>query len=310
MTGLKYAAARGVVWNLAQTAASRLLSLVVFVILARMIDRSAFGAVALATAVNGFGELLVSQGYGEFITQSPTLNQKHLDTAFWLNLAIGLVLTVVIAAGATPLAAAFAEPSVAPIVRWLSLSLFIRSLTVVPTALLGRELNFRTLTMRSIVAAAIAGAAGIIAALAGCGIYSLVIQLLVGDLAAAATLWGATHFRPRAEISREALRDLARYGAPIFGAGVLGFATRRVDILIILGSLGLSTLGVYTAAQRVFQIAQQVLNKSTESVAFSTLSRVVNVEERRRQAFYKVIEVTAALCFPAYAGLAIVSEPA
>src|SRR5688500_8908445 len=136
MKGLKNASARGVAWNLAQNLASRLLGLIVFAILARMLDRSAFGAIALALAITAFAELLVTQGYGEFITQSPDLSPQHLDTAFWFNTALGLALTLVIAIAAEPLSVAFAEPSVAPAVRWLSLSVVIRSLTVVPTGLL------------------------------------------------------------------------------------------------------------------------------------------------------------------------------
>jgi PST family polysaccharide transporter len=102
---------------------------------------------------------------------------------------------------------------------------------------------------------------------------------------------------------------MTAFGAPIIGATLLSFVSRRFDPLIVGGVLGLATLGVYSMAQRVFQISLQVINKSTTDVAFSALSRLSDSEERRRRAFYRVIELTAVLCFPVYVGLALVAKP-
>lgn len=309
MSELKRASARGVAWNLIQNLAGRLLGLIVVAILGRMLDRSAFGAVALALAITGFAELIVNQGYGEYITQRPALDDEHLDSAFWFNGALGLLLTLVIMIGADPIAQQFAEASVAPIVRWISLSLLLRSLSVVPTGLLVRTLRFRSLSLRNVVASAIGGVAGITAAALGMGIYSLVIQILVGDLAATTILWTATDWRPGTRFSIKCVRELSAFGAPIFGASMLGFVSRRLDAMFVVGALGLTTLGVYSMGQRVYQIASQILNKSSDEVAFSALARLSESADRRRQAFYRVIEVTAALCFPCYVGLAIVALP-
>src|ERR1041385_7563388 len=87
---LKHDSARGVAWNLAQNLIARLLALVVVAILGRLIDKSAFGVIALALVVNSFAELVINQGFGEFITQSQSLDDEHLDTAFWLNMLVGI----------------------------------------------------------------------------------------------------------------------------------------------------------------------------------------------------------------------------
>ena len=163
--------------------------------------------------------------------------------------------------------------------------------------------------MRSIFASTIGGAAGVAAAFAGLGIYSLVIQLLVGDFTATAVLWRATEWRPGRRLSRKSFRELSTFGTPIIAATLLAFVSRRLDTVIVGGALGLALLGVYSMAQRVYQIALQIINKSTVDVTFSALSRLGESEDRRRQAFYKVIELTAVLCFPTYVGLAVIAEP-
>ena len=309
MKDLKHASTRGVAWNLLQNIVSRLLALAVVAILSRLLDRSAFGGIALALAITTFAELFVNQGFGEFITQTPELDDEHLDTAFWFNIATGAVLTAIIAACAQPLANALDDPSAASVIQWLSLSLLIRSFAVVPAGLLSRNLKFRSLSMRSVIASAIGGLAGIVSALSGLGVYSLVVQVLVGDLSSTAILWGATDWRPGRRFSRRSLRQLSAFGTPVIGAALLGFVSRRLDTIIVGGALGLALLGVYSMAQRVFQIALQVVNKSTTDVAFSALSRLGASDDNRRHAFYRVVELTGALCFPTYVGLAIVAEP-
>jgi O-antigen/teichoic acid export membrane protein len=309
MKDLKQASARGAAWNLLQNLISRVLGLVVVAILSRLLDKNAFGGVALALAITSLAELLINGGYGEFITQTAKLDDEHLDTAFWFNAIGGGVLAGAIAASAGPLATAFGDADAAPVIQWTALSLAVRALGVVPAGLLVRELKFRTLSLRSVVASVIGGAAGIIAAFAGMGVFSLVIQLLVGDIAATAILWRATEWRPGRRLSKRALRDMSAFGTPLIAATLLGFVSRRLDAVIVAGAIGLASLGVYTLAQRVYQIALQVLNKSSVEVVFSALSRLAHTEDARRQAFLRVVELTAVLCFPAYIGLAVAAEP-
>lgn len=309
MKDLKHASARGVAWNLLQNIVSRLLALLVVAILSRILDRSAFGGIALALAITTFAELFVNQGFGEFITQTPKLEDEHLDTAFWFNIATGAIFAGVIAMCAHPLAIALDEASAASVIQWLSLSLLIRSFAVVPAGVLLRNLRFRSLSMRSVVASAVGGVAGIATALSGFGVYSLVIQVLVGDLASVVILWGATDWRPGLRFSKRTLRELSQFGTPIIGATLIGFVSRRLDTVIVGSVLGLALLGVYSMAQRVYQIVLQVVNKSTTDVTFSALSRLSDSEENRRRAIYRVIELTGALCFPTYVGLAVIAEP-
>lgn len=305
---LRRASIHGVKWSLVQNLAGRLLSLVVVAVIGRILDRSAFGVIALAMTITTFGELLTNQGYSTFIAQAKELAAEHLDAAFWLSIVIGATLAGIIVIGAAPLAAMFAEPSVGPIVQLLSLSLVIRSLSVVPSGLMVRNLNFRSLSLRSLIAAGIAGIAGITAALSGLGTYSLVLQVLLADVISAIVLWHATDWRPRFRLSKGRIGELTRFGAPIFASAIVGFVVRKLDTVIVLNALGLVSLGIYVMGQRIVQVVMQVLYKSYDTVVFSSLSRITE-PARRELAFREAVEMVATLCFPAFVGLAIAAEP-
>ena len=309
MKDLGHASARGVAWNLIQNLSSRLISLLIVAVLGRMLDKSAFAAIALGLAIGLFAEILMTGGYVEFIAQRPQLTPEHFDTAFLFNVGLGLGFAGITVLFARPLATAFADESIAPIVRWLSLSLVIRSVCVVPMGILTREMNFRALSLRTLVGSLISGVAGLVAAFAGLGVYALVLQVLVADFSAALLLWYATNWRPRWRFDPSKLRELIDFGLPVIGASILNNAARRADTFVVGAALGLTQLGIYGMGQRVFQIATQILNKSSDAVVLSALARLADDPARRRQAFYTSVQLTAALCFPLYVGLAIAAEP-
>jgi len=304
------ASARGVVWNLVQNLSSRLISLLIVAVLGRMLDKSAFAAIALGLALGVFAEILMTGGYVEFIAQRPNLTNEHFDTAFMFNVGLGAALAGLTIAFAKPLAAAFSDESIAPIVRWLSLSLVIRSTCVVPMGILTREMNFRALSLRTLVASIVSGVAGLIAAFAGMGVYTLVLQVLLADFTATALLWHSTKWRPSWRFYPARFRELLDFGLPVIGASILNNAARRADTFIVGASLGLVPLGLYGMGQRVFQIATVILNKSSDAVVLSALARLADDHARRRQAFYTAVELTAVTCFPLYVGLAIAANPA
>jgi len=307
-TDLKRAAASGVLWNLFQNFVGRVLGLLVMALLARWLDEAAFGAIAIALSVTALAELLINQGYGDFVAQRAELTPEHLDTAFWINIIGSGTLTALIVVFAPWIAVGLDAPRLEDVIVMLSPTLVLRAASVVPSGLLVREMKFRSLSLRSIISALVGGIAGVVCAIQGLGMYSLVVQVLGGEIAAALLLWGAAHWRPGLRVSRAALRDIMSFGTPLFAAGLLSFASRRLDAAIIGGTLGISQLGVYAMAQRTYQTATQIVNKSADAVAFSAFARLANDPERRSAALVRSAELTAVICLPLYAGMAIVAD--
>lgn len=305
---LASASARGVRWNVVQNLAARLGSLVVVSVLTRILDRSAFGVVAIAGSLTVALDVLANQGLGDYIVQRETLDEVHVGTAFWMNAISGLLVASLFAASAPAIAASFAEPRLEIVVYGFAITMVLRAASVVPTALLSRRLEFRSISMRSVLAAVVGGGVGIVAALAGLREGSLVLQSLAADAVALATLWVAARFRPPLRWSMPVARELLHFGLPIVGAALLAYAARRLDTLLIGGGLGAATLAAYALAQRIFEVVGTVVRKSGDGVAMSAFSRVEGVEARR-DALYMATELAGAASFPVYLGLVAVSRP-
>src|SRR5262249_41217868 len=117
---LKTQVAHGLKWQMTNIFGRQVLSLVVIAILTRLLDKSAFGILALVSVYISFVSLLAEQGIGTAVVQKKDLSAAHLNGAFWFNLACASVLCVATLLLAGPVAAALREPLVGPLLRWSS----------------------------------------------------------------------------------------------------------------------------------------------------------------------------------------------
>jgi O-antigen/teichoic acid export membrane protein len=176
--------ARGVAWAGASNWGGQLLSFCAYTALARLLDPHAFGQVAIASVYLAFIQLIVTQGFGTAIIQRDDLQDEHLDSAFWIAMATAAFFCLLSLLLTRTIACLFHEPSVAPVIGWLSLSLFFYALSSIPTAILTRALNFRAIAVRSLAATGVGGMVGVAMAWLGWGVWSLVGQWLVGAVLA------------------------------------------------------------------------------------------------------------------------------
>ena len=301
---LRQRAAKGVVWSVIQKWGRAAVSIVTFVILSRLLAPEAFGLVALASAFTVFIELFLDQGFGAAIVQRVELEPEHLDTAFWINILTGILLTVGLIAVSGFVAAIFEEPRLAAVLRWLSISFVLSALSSTQISILQRKLAFKNLAARSLVATVVGGTVGIGMAFAGFGVWSLVGQALVTNLAGAIVLWRASDWRPGFNVSMKHYKELFNFGVSIVGNHALTVMIRRSDDLLIGYFLGPTMLGFYTIGYHLLVVIIRLVTEVTNSVAFPTFSRIQHQPERLQRAFYKVTRYTSLFAFPVFIGLA------
>lgn len=305
--GLQRRVARGLTWTVANTWGEQLLNLVVFVVLARLLTPADFGLVALAAVFVAFAQLLVDQGLGDALIQRRELTRSHIDTAFWVAMATGGLLTLTGQVLAGPIAGLLEEPDLEPILRVLSLSFLLAALSSIQLALLRRELRFRSLALRAITAAIGGGAIGILLAALGYGAWALVGQQLGAATVSVLALWTVSPWRPGRHLSLVQFRELFSYGANVVGSDILTFFSRNTDNLLIGVVLGPVPLGLYAVGYRLLNVSQVMLVNVARMIAFPALARLQHDAERMRRAYFRVTRAAGLLILPGYVGLALVA---
>jgi PST family polysaccharide transporter len=298
---------RGVAWTSIANLGGQLISFVVYIGLARMLSPRAFGLVAIAGIYIAFIQVFVTQGFSSAIIQRKDLAEQHLNSAFWIAIATASFFCGLSLLLADTIAHSFREPTVAPIIKWLSLSFMLYALSAVPTALLNRELRFGTLAIRSLLAIGAGGATGLVLALMGAGVWSLVGQQLVGATLGCLCLWWAVPWRPRLQVSIPHLRDLYRFSISLTGNELLWFFSQKSDQTVVGYSWGSLALGPYSIASRVVNLLHDATVGPSQSVVFPALSRLQSDSAKLASALYRFCEISSFVLLPLFIGLAAVA---
>jgi Membrane protein involved in the export of O-antigen and teichoic acid len=270
---LKRTALVTALWSMGESWGMKIVSAGVFLLLARLIEPSAFGLAALAQVYLMAVQTISDQGLTTALIQRETIEEAHKDSAFWANLGVGLALMILTIAFAGPLADLYGEPRLAPVLRWYSLAPLLTSVSVVQIGLARRELRFRDLALRQTASALIGGAVGVAMAFAGMGVWALVGQ---GSSARrwVVILWAIVAWRPRFAFSRRHFADLFGFGFNVLATNLLRILGGQADRLLLGFYFGATEVGYYSVAQRLVSIITDFVAGSTERAVVPLFSRI------------------------------------
>jgi PST family polysaccharide transporter len=282
---------------------------VVTFILAAIVGPSTFGLVAMAMVYVAFVQMLVRQGMIPALVQRRQLDQEHVNSAFWMILGTGTVLT----AGSILLSGWWAAlnrtPDLEPVINALSVVVILQSLIVVPEALLSRQMDFRGLALRANSAALLGGVVGLALAVTGFGVWALVAQHIVKAVVDVIVLWRLTEWRPGLTFHWRAAKDLFGFSLNATVAGFGDFVNSRVDALVIGLFFGPTAVGLYRLAARLVDLVVEVTVRSFHAVALPELSRLQDDRRQFADRIRRMINSSALIGLPGLAILAGASEP-
>lgn len=304
---LKRKTAKSILWTVVRIGSDYLFSFVVFAVLARKLGPEAFGVFALAAAFAEVVRVLPTAGLTSALQRAREVSGEMADTIFWASLGVAVVGAAGLALTAEPLATAVGEPAVAPLLVALGLTLPVTAAGGTHIGLMLREFGHKAMATRSVVSNVLGGAAGLTAAWAGWGAWSLVAQRGVTELAGTAMAWQAYHWLPGRTFSPRVLRELAGYSFSMTYAQVLFVVLVRVQDVIIGRFLGTAAVGVYRTAWRTVDLIGQGVITPFAQVALPTLGQLQDDLPAFRKAYLRITGVCAVVAFPAIVGFAVLA---
>jgi PST family polysaccharide transporter len=301
------AATRGLFWSAAAGASSKVVAVASTFVLARLLDREAFGVAAYALTVTTLLEVLRGMGIGQALIYYPR-DQRRTETAFWLIVANGVALGL-ISILVAPLMGLFYRDARAPgVIRMLALYFPLLSLGQVIDVELRKDLRFgRRFGPELSRALAKAGVAVALAA-AGAGYWSLVTAQIAGAAAWSAVLLAIAPWRPRFAFDREEAKHLLGYGKHMVAVALLAAVALRADHLVVGRFLGPAPLGVYTIAFTMPAFLFQA-SGGLSQVLFPAYALLERDRDRLRSAALRTLRLAGAVFVPAGVGLGLVAEP-
>lgn len=309
MPTLKQKTLAAVAWNGIQNYGTLCVSFTSNLVLIRLLTPADFGTAGILSILVAFANTVIDGGFNSALIQKKRLVSEDADTVFIWNLIFSIVLLFVLVISAHTIENYFMIPGLAQLLRVGSILLIINSLGSVQTALLTKELNFKSLAIRRLVGATIGAIVGIIMAYNGWGVWSIVYRDIIGGAIGCILLWTLSSWRPHLRFSRTSFRALFKFGLFIFISNILYTIYQNIQGFIIGKAYSATELGYYSQAKKLQEIPISGTSSVITSVMFPVFASVSDNREYHRQLVRKNMRIISFVFSPIILFLICIANP-
>jgi O-antigen/teichoic acid export membrane protein len=308
---LKAKAARGSLMLTSAMLIQRPLNMVGMVIIARLLDPSHFGMVAMAMLLMTSSYLVVDLGMGPALIQTGVDHNKVTFPALAVTLVCGALLWLLVYVFAAPLAAWLGNGEVAPVIRTLSALIGLEALVTIPDALLRKELRFGRVSLLSLSMELTNTLVTVLLALAGFGVWSLVYGRLVAATLKTVLAWlfcpGWEWLNPAHWEWRRTI-EMMRYGISTTAGGLVAYFHGNWDDWLVGRIFGSGALGFYRQAYDLSNGTLASLSRGViNGVFFPSYTRILDDRARLTRIYIKSLRFVLLLMTPMALGLFVVA---
>ena len=298
----------GMVWSTIQRFGKMGIAFIANLVMARLLTPEDYGAIGILMVFIALSMVFIDAGFGNALIQKTNPTKEDYSTIFYFNLIISCSIFLVLFFSAPYIAFFYNMEMLSDLLRVLSLVLILNALSLIQDCRLRKELNFKVLSIATIVSATIGAIAGIYAAVIGYGVWSLVIYNLVEAFVRTVVLWTFCRWWPTLCFSWNSIKELFGYGGFLLANSLL-FTLRRNAIAMFMGKLyHASDLGNYAQAKKLEEVPVSAVQNIIGQVTFPLFASVKNNSQQLKIVQKKGNILLAFLCVPLMVLLALLSH--
>lgn len=299
----------GMIWSGLERFGYAFIAFLSNLFLARLLTPEDFGLIGMITVFVSVATVIVDGGFTAALIQKREIRWEDYSTAFYINLVFALVLYAILYFSAPFIARFYAEDSLSPLLRVLGVVLITNALSVVQIAKVKRELNFRYLSVVTILSSLVGCVFGIACAFCSMGVWSLVVQTLTISGARCGVLIVSSSWRPSFVFSWKAVKEQFGFGSMVLFSNLTDTIYTNSISLIVGKTFSSQTLGLYTQARALESVPNNTLTAIVNQVTFPVFSRLQDDAGKLLAGVRKVARCLAWMNFPLMILLILVAEP-
>lgn len=296
------------IWRFAERSGAQLVAFIVSVVLARILEPTAYGTIALITVFTSIMQVFVDSGLGNALIQKKDADDLDFSTVFYTNIVFCVLLYGLIFV--TSLIAAFYNDlSMTPYIRVLGLTVLISGVKNIQQAYVSKKMLFRKFFMATIGGTVVAGIAGVVMALKGFGVWALVAQHVINIFIDTLILWITVRWRPHRKFSITRLRGLFSYGWKLLLSSLIDTAYNDLRQLIIGKMYGPEDLAYYNKGRQFPNLIVTNVNSAIDSVLFPVMAQAQDDKKRVKKMTQRAIKTSVYIMAPLMMGMAFIATP-
>jgi O-antigen/teichoic acid export membrane protein len=308
---LKQQSVSGVKWTTISTVFIAVSGVLRISILARFLEKTDFGLMALVVFVMGFMNLFMNMGLPTAILHRQNITDEEYSSVYWLNIGFSAFLYLLLL-GLTPIIASiYNQEELNILLPLMGSGILLMALGGLFKTIEQKFLHFKFISLTEITGALISLLFAIFLAVKGYGVYTLVYSALLNYLIlnTAFLIKGLRKVKVRFHFSFNETKPFLRIGSFQVGGQIINYFNRDIDILIIGKFFGAEILGGYSLAKQLVFRPAQIINPILTKVAAPVLARFQKDSSRLKENYLKLLNIVSTINIPAYFLIIILAEP-
>ena len=306
---LKSQAINGIKWTTFSTIIVAILQLLQLAILARFLEPSAFGLMALVMVVIGFSQAFLDMGISNAIIHKQKITHEQLSTLYWVNVLGGFILFIIVTLIAPFVAEFYKEPELTNLILIVSLTFLIQPFGQQFMILWQKEMRFSEIAKIDILNKFISLVISVYLAYKSYGVYALVYGTLAGTISQTMQFLyiGLKEHKPSFVFRLSEVKEFMGFGLYQMGEKTINYFNTQIDVILVGKLLGTEALGIYSIAKQLIMRPAQIVNPIISKVTFSTMAKMQDDTVRLKNIYLKTINYLSSVNFPIYAFLLIMA---
>ncbi|ACU06799.1 probable succinoglycan transport protein [Flavobacteriaceae bacterium 3519-10] len=295
ISDLKNESVSGGMWSMLGQVINFSVQILGTMVLARVLFPEDYGLIAVVGTFTGFVAVFRDMGLTTATIQADNLDDSLFSNIFFINLFVGLLLTIIFA-------------STAPLVQWFynddrlllvtivsAFQFFLGSLSAQLLALLKRSMNFKIIFITQLISSVSGVVFSVFAAYLGFGYWALVIGPLFSSWFLFIYLFFLFRWIPNKPVWDPRIKSILHFGKHITTFEVVNYLSRNLDNILIAKFFGIASLGIYNKAYTLLMMPINQIRSPLMNVALPALSTLKNENLKFSNYYLNFISVLTVL---------------
>ena len=296
-------------WRFLERFGAYIVSFIISVVLARILDPDTYGVVALMTVVIAFLDVFVTGGFANSLIHDKNATDKDFNTILIFNTIFSLALYVALFFTSPLIAAYYEKPILTWLIRVAGVSLLINGIKNLQYAYVAKKLQFKKFFFATLGGTIASGVIGIIMALRGLGPWALVVQGVANHFIDSLILWFVIRWKPKFQFSFQLFKKHFSFGWKILVYKIIYNISNSVRQLAIGKKYTESDLAFYNRGKTYPNMIGQNVYNSVNSVMYPVLAKTQDDYKRFNEILAKALKINIFVMLPICVGMFCVAEP-
>ncbi len=286
------------IWQFSNTIIIILSQIVANAIIARYVSKKEFGIMAITNAFINFACFFSEAGMGDALMQRKIIDPQHKNAALYFSVLLSGIIYLIMYFTAPLISSFYDEPILIPVLRVLGLSFIFLSLGSSSFNLLQKEFKFKQVFLSDSLSLLASNFLGVILAIYGYGVWSLVYSILFYNVARLVMVWAFEPIPVFLGASLQHWKDLFNYGVGLTLVRIYNFIS-GFGIMLEIGKLvPIQTLGTFERSYRITNIPVRYLGDMIQKVMMPFMVKINDEQDKLYAFFYRGMAFSNALLLP------------